>query len=234
MKTTVAISFAAIVFGCAAASAADLPMKAPLVAPPPSSMSWTGCYVGADAGFVWGRSNLNIPAYPFTGDINMDSFAGGPFVGCNYQFASNWVIGVEGDWSWMDLNGDVLTGGGSSERYAQKWDWSASVRGRLGFVMPSNTLWYVTGGGAWAHLDNALFTHVGAPNSTTVAGTHSGWTIGAGVEHALIPTAPYWIVGLEYLYAKYDRVTYVCSVCGPVNFDLQTHTVRLRLSVKFL
>jgi len=134
MKTTVAISFAAIVFGCAAASAADLPTKAPLVAP--SSMSWTGCYVGADAGFVWGRSNLNIPAYPFTGDINMDSFAGGPFVGCNYQFASNWVIGVEGDWSWMDLNGDVLTGGGSSERYAQKWDWSASVRGRLGFVMP--------------------------------------------------------------------------------------------------
>ena len=45
-----------------AASAADLPRKAPAyVPPPPPPLTWTGCYIGANVGGAWGRFRLEGP-----------------------------------------------------------------------------------------------------------------------------------------------------------------------------
>ncbi len=45
-----------------AASAADMPLKAPLVAPPPA-FSWTGCYIGGNVGGIRNDSRLtNSPS----------------------------------------------------------------------------------------------------------------------------------------------------------------------------
>ena len=41
-----------------AASAADMPLKAPLVAPPPA-FSWTGCYIGGNGGGIKNDSTLS-------------------------------------------------------------------------------------------------------------------------------------------------------------------------------
>src|SRR5262249_10461924 len=49
---TVALSAAGLVN---VASAADMPLKAPAVAP--VIYNWTGCYIGANGGFKWGRFN---------------------------------------------------------------------------------------------------------------------------------------------------------------------------------
>src|SRR5690349_4602590 len=90
------------------ASAADLPRKAPLYMPLPPAFSWTGCYIGGNIGYGWGRETVSISNLgettgvvelagvslgPVTGSTN--GVLGGGQIGCNYQFASNWVIGIE-------------------------------------------------------------------------------------------------------------------------------------------
>src|ERR1700753_3652631 len=92
-------------------------------APPPMIApvySWTGCYVGVEGGGMWGHGNhyQNDPAAsaaagggllglaPTAGIDPSGGLAGGT-VGCNYQFAGNWVVGIEGDVSWTNLNGSA-------------------------------------------------------------------------------------------------------------------------------
>ncbi|MBI5912517.1 MAG: porin family protein [Betaproteobacteria bacterium] len=220
---------AAISFGAAqAVSAADMPAKAPVYkAPIAVAYNWTGCYVGANVGGVWGRSNINIPAYPANFDINDASFLGGGQIGCNYQM-SQFVVGVEGNWDWMDVTGSALTGAAAAERYSVRWDWDVSIRGRLGYA-PAGTPWllYITGGPAWAKLGSANFIP-GAVVTTAQSGTHNGWTIGAGAEYQWTPN---WIVGIEYRYSAYQSKRYVYA--GPVDVDLKTNAVTARLSYLF-
>jgi outer membrane immunogenic protein len=101
--------------GGSAAMAADMPLKAP---PPPPVFSWTGCYVGIEGGYAWGRSRHRAPNFggPLAGQI----FVGGAEItdtfdvsggtagfeyGCNQQFGNYWVFGIEGDWSWSSKKG---------------------------------------------------------------------------------------------------------------------------------
>jgi outer membrane immunogenic protein len=106
------------------ALAADLRVKAPVYkAPPPTPIfSWTGFYVGANAGYSWGdwRPSSNFPIFdgattffpPNSGFIdgwdctsfgpfcsaraNVRGALGGAQVGYNRQF-DKWVLGIEGD-----------------------------------------------------------------------------------------------------------------------------------------
>lgn len=211
-----------------AASAADLPVKAPVYKAPPVAMyNWTGCYLGANAGGVWGKSNINIPAYPANFDINTSSLIGGGQLGCNYQMQQI-VFGVEGNWDGMGLNSDGLTGAAASERYAVKWNWEASLRGRLGWA-PAGTPWlfYLTGGATWAHLRDGNFIP-GTVVTVAQSGTHNGWTIGGGAEYQLTPN---WIAGVEYRYSSYQSKRY--NYAGPVDVNLKSNAVLARLSYLF-
>ena len=232
MKRILLAATAALAFAAAQPTvAADAPVYRKGPAPAAAAvLNWTGCYVGGNIGGVWGKSNIIIPAYPDNFDIDMSSITAGGQLGCNWQApGSNFVLGIEGDWSWMNLDKTQLIPTNAPEQYRTKWDWTASIRGRIGFAA-ANSLWYVTGGPAWAHLATAHFAFGGVASSTTVSGTHTGWTIGGGFEHAF---APNWIFGIEYLYAAYQQIRYICSTCGPVDVDLKTQTVRGRVSWKW-
>jgi len=105
-KLTLSAALAISLLGIAAASAADLPArpvytKAPAYVVP--SISWTGCYVGGNAGGGWTKVNVGGVAFagvpnPFIdyGGQNGSAVMGGGQVGCDYQFASNWVVGIQG------------------------------------------------------------------------------------------------------------------------------------------
>src|SRR6201995_818811 len=96
-----AVALSALV--AAPAFAADMPArtytKAPVYTPPQAIYNWTGFYVGGHIGGAWaGDNNL----------VSSDGrFLGGVQGGFDYQFATNWVVGVEAQYSW-------LTNGGSS------------------------------------------------------------------------------------------------------------------------
>src|SRR3978361_1946510 len=83
---------------------AVMPIKAPMV--PPMHFSWTGRYVGGPAGARWGHKDVSEPTEQFFqffappgSPIGIDQkvgFIGGGQIGCDYQFAANWVVGARG------------------------------------------------------------------------------------------------------------------------------------------
>ncbi len=112
----------------AGAMAADLPSRraapAPYVAVP--VFTWTGFYVGVNAGYGFstgtnnngafavapgGGSTLSAPLGGFAGVVtpgarnDSDGFVGGGQIGYNYQIG-NWVVGVEADAQYADLSGN--------------------------------------------------------------------------------------------------------------------------------
>jgi outer membrane immunogenic protein len=123
------LSSAAFLGLTAAAAAADLPRRAapPVFAPIPV-FTWTGFYVGLNAGYGWGNNNNDglgdafsvvVPGggtanvFPFAGfglndTSNNDGFVGGAQAGFNYQFTpgSGFVVGIEADIDWLGGNND--------------------------------------------------------------------------------------------------------------------------------
>src|ERR1700733_2965720 len=91
---------AACVAFAAPAFAADLPAKtytkAPVYKAPEAVYNWTGFYIG---GHIGGR---------FGGDNSLEGsgsqFLGGEQRRADYQFAPNWVMGVEAQYSWLTGN----------------------------------------------------------------------------------------------------------------------------------
>lgn len=104
------------------ASAADLPTTkgppvAPVYVPPP--FTWTGFYVGLNAGGAWASNGHNNNGlFPFVGAIplgtfvpvsshssNNGGFIGGVQAGYNYQFTpgSGFVVGVETDIDYANI-----------------------------------------------------------------------------------------------------------------------------------
>src|ERR1700686_2441032 len=119
MKTCLAAAAAVLIATTVAGSAADLAVKAvPYVAPPPSSINWTGFYIGINSGYAFGASDVQYSSAPTffnpaqfnapifaanyaalsTGSLsaNRDGFIGGGQIGYNWQF-SRLVTGIEAD-----------------------------------------------------------------------------------------------------------------------------------------
>src|SRR5215475_12401924 len=108
---------------------------------------------------------------------------GGLYAGYNWQFAPQWLLGVDLDMNWTDLS---------------RVNWLTSVRGRIGFLPAWTVLLYITGGAAWSEIDNSQVS-LGIQNQSK-----SGWIVGAGVEWA--PWANNWLVRAEYLNYNFGGV----------------------------
>lgn len=206
-------------------AAADMAVKAPVYkAPPPAVVyNWTGCYVGGDVGGGWARQHADTNNPTINAAVNQapdfvtlkgSGVIGGVYAGCNYQFATSWVVGLEGDWSWTKLS-DTQTGpnnflGGAplasgSIAFSRNLSWIASIRGRVGYLVVPSVLAYVTGGGAWARASySGLDQFTGnCPNCVSFSNSHTsgGWVVGAGLEWAATPN---WLLRAEYLHYEFD------------------------------
>lgn len=133
------------------ALAADLPArttytKAPAYVAP--LYNWTGFYIGGNIGGAFSANNSF--AGLATGNNNDGRFLGGLQVGYDYQFAPNWVLGVEGQYSWLanSGNGIVFPGGFA---YTNNQRALGAVTGRIGYTW-GPALLYVKGG--YAYSDN--------------------------------------------------------------------------------
>src|ERR1700735_5390365 len=86
------------------ALAADLPArtytKAPAYAAP--LYNWTGFYIGGHLGGVF-SDNSNFGGLTTRNNGN-GRFLGGLQGGADYQFAPNWVVGLEAQYSWLSGN----------------------------------------------------------------------------------------------------------------------------------
>ena len=178
MKKTL-LATVALVGLAAPAMAADLPVKYRPPPPPPVYFSWTGCYIGGNVGGVWVEKEITGPlGGTLTGDAS--SGAVGLQAGCNYQFAGGWVIGIQGDYDWINAGferNSVFFDATTSLRAKSV----ASLTGRIGYAW-DRFLGYVKFGGAWERDELTLNFFNGFV--ATASDTRSGWTIGIGAEYA--------------------------------------------------
>jgi len=218
--------------------AADLPVKAPILAP---AFTWTGCYVGGQVGYKWAKSDPTwansgsgaLPdGYPITGTLNPSGAVGGLTVGCNYQFAPNWVVGIEGDYSWANLHseGTLLAPANPFHTFGIKEHSFATARLRAGYAV-DHWLLFVSGGAAWARVEGFDFNTPGTLNEHHT-NTQTGWTVGGGVEYALTGN---WLIKTEYLYMDLGtkRVSFPNSLGGDADIPLTQHVVRIGVNYKF-
>jgi outer membrane immunogenic protein len=214
---TVALLVASI-----AAEAADMPIKAPYYKGPPRSVvsyyNWTGFYAGINGGYGFGSSDWSSPA------VSMKPKGGmfGGTVGYNYQ-AGSIVYGLEGDFNWSGVKGDVACGAFSCET---KSDWLATFRGRIGYAM-DRWLPYITAGGAYGNIEVSSTN----PATTAVSKDQFGWTAGAGLEYAFLGN---WTAKLEYLYVDLGNFECGTGCAVPTNdVSFKENIVRAGLNYKF-
>jgi outer membrane immunogenic protein len=253
-----ATAIAAIALIGTPAFAADMAVKAPPPGPAPAP-TWTGFYGGIQFGGGWSDETVSSsPNDPLAATLLSGSFGivlpgeqpvatslrlnqsgavGGFEAGYNWQLGSNWLVGLETDFSAAGLNGQasgtsiletvplVLT---QSINAQTTTDWYGTVRGRLGWLATPSLLLFGTGGFAYGRVgDSANYTFNGVsgpfagvvpgfsflcvPNTRCFSGTSSsirtGWVAGGGVEWLL---DQHWSAKIEYQF-----------------IDLGTDTVRI-------
>jgi outer membrane immunogenic protein len=173
-RTLIAVAALATLIG-GPALAADMALKA--TPPPPAAYSWTGWYVGVDAGGAWAHSSdpttsvFNPAGYFEASSIsainaagaqsnNPVGFTGGGQVGGNVQWNA-FVGGIEADFNYLGLRKSATSSGaypccgptttGFVINSSISTSWLATIRGRLG-VASNNWLFYATGGAAFTDL----------------------------------------------------------------------------------
>lgn len=220
MRRSLVLAASCAILSVQVASAADMPTKAPAYAPvAPMVYNWTGFYVGGQIGGGWYsntttvvQGGTNFPAGFVDGTINGSGVLGGGYAGFNYQI-NQFVIGIDGDYSWADLTGsgsDISPLNGSTTRHNDKVKWIATVTGRLGYAV-NNWLLFGKGGWAWAGFAGSSSTfNLAGVNTTngTSSETRDGWTLGGGVEWAFLPN---WSAKLEYDYVKFNTANFTST-----------------------
>lgn len=201
--------------------------------------NWTGLYFGGHVGYGFaGMGGVTTAADGTPGgiaatesvDLDRKDLPRGAQVGFNYQLPNRFVVGVEGDFSWSTLDGNqkaVTTESASLAlgQWAQaetdyEFDWSATLRGRLGYAY-DRFLIYGTGGLAFLkeEQERTQYLSAGTPNAGRPIGLNTeaafkesasamrvGWTAGAGAEYALTSN---WSLKAEYLFADFGQETFL-------------------------
>jgi high affinity Mn2+ porin len=210
-----------------AATAADLPLKAPAAAP---IYNWTGFYVGGHFGYGGGSLGPNTNPLPLQGVLfpySTTGVIGGYQVGYNRQFANRVVLGVEADATFSSPLDQSAQGRMPPVPFNTTLDYVASVRGRAGYAF-GRWMPYVTGGLAWGHTRAVI----NDGSDAIVGHYHAGWTAGLGVEFGVSGN---WSAKLEYDYVDLSRQFYDFSGFGlpGVNVDPRINLFKLGLNYHF-
>ena len=239
MKKLLFATTALVAFG-APATASDIParavVKAPVMVTAPVA-TWTGCYVGAHIGGGWGRtvfSNTSPFVIPPGADVSVhpNGFLGGAQIGCDYQFAPNWVIGIANDFSWADIKGNEDDPFFTNKNLAAKTEWIDTLAGRLGYA-GATWMVYGLGGVAWASDRYDLTINPGA-TVLSAKETRSGWVAGSGLEWRF---AHNWSAKIEYNYLDFGTKTVTLTSGGggqlPIDVSQRISLVKVGINYRF-
>lgn len=231
MVTRLLLTSAFFALAALPAAAADLTVVTaepmPAAATP---FAWSGVYFGAQAGYGWGTTEHSFSNGAPSGTSDLGGPVGGVYAGYNAQLGGL-VLGVEGDIGLDDVIGDYRNDKGFTSAGSARLEWDASLRARFGASF-GRSLLYATGGVAFAG-----YEFKGGPNFNRVccgySDTLTGWTVGAGVEHAV---TAHLITRLEYRYTDYGTATGALDPAFPsvkMRTESSTSVVRAGLAYKF-
>jgi outer membrane immunogenic protein len=259
------------------ARAADMAVKAPPVAAV-APFNWSRCYVGVHAGYGWGRNTNSFgnaiasgptEAFEFFpaefGPFNHDTkgHLAGVQAGCNWQFAPQWLVGVEGEFKKSWIKGgftapeDFTPPGdpGQFSRFESRNRWDGDLALRLGFVTAGGTwLLYAKAGAAVGDFrytethDDFPTTHacpglafsggqfINGQCSVTVSDTRVGWLVGLGFE-TVLPWLPlnHWTLKGEWDYIDYgtNNIAYPSAAAAIQSFPVKDTKHLVKVGLNF-
>ena len=206
LLASVAIAFAAPAF------AADLPVRTAAPAPyfaPVAVASWTGFYLGLNAGGV--SMDTRLPD-------RLSGYTFGVRAGYDYQFGNSFVLGVMGDADFSTADQSILFGGLPVGTFENKAIFTANLR--AGFTVTPNLLLYATGGYSYFDIkisDPFFLLGPGLPSSA------DGWNVGLGAEYRWTPNLS---VFAEYRYHD-------LQFSGTGNGGAEVNQVKVGLNYRF-
>jgi outer membrane immunogenic protein len=263
-------------FGVQAADLPAAASSAPIAPIPVSMPNWTGPYIGLDVGMRYDAVDANVTsatvgtpptaiALPSETAANFNiALRGGVYGGWNYQITPDYVAGVEADFGWANetanLHGSAyptnlvfgspsLPFGATPQdifRVTTKWD--GSIMLRVGRLLTPSTLFYVSGGLAWANIQvtstcsptltanvsncapSNYFSGTLGPVVIEQSATALGWAAGVGLEYRLWSSN--WVARGQYRVSGFgsDAFTFAttrtCTGCpsaasSPLNVSFQ-------------
>ena len=172
-------------------------------------------------------------------------------VGADSQFG-DFVVGIVGEFGHSRASDSVSAFSTTPASYTltRKAQYQGGIRGRVGYT-PGTTLFYATGGAAYARL-RSNFATTNTANSFTPAGKSDelGYSAGGGVEQKI---GRNFSIGLEYLYTSFPKANTTIAVgpgtAGPTNpfllvnptgttflrsdSDFNTHSMRVTAAFRF-
>jgi outer membrane immunogenic protein len=241
-KLSFATAAVLVVTIAAPARGADLPLKTET--PFAARFNWTGCYLGGHLGGGFAHKDITDPV-----QLVQDSFLGagstdgittvspaprgvviGGQIGCDYQFAPSWVVGIEGAASGSTMKGSTIVGlplGNPDTALVQaKTDFLTSVTARVGYAF-DNVLLYAKAGGALAgDRYDVSGSFAGTPFGFVGLENRIGWTAGGGVEWAF---SQHWSASVEYDYYQFGHR--VIAMSDPTNVFLGNVDLRQNIQV---
>ncbi len=185
------VSSSVILTGAAIAPAAAQPVY-----------TWTGFYIGVNAGAGSNRADFSQTnlggGFYFPGgqdfwDSNQWGASAGALAGYNWQ-SGNFVLGIEGDMSWIDGR-DSATLIFGNHRTSTTMNWYGTARVRAGFVTGSPLHIYVTGGVAAAEISNSA-RNIFSTQSFSSSDVRFAPVVGLGFEYKIAQNTTFRLEGL--------------------------------------
>jgi outer membrane immunogenic protein len=220
--------------------------------------SWTGFYVGGNLGISTGINATNSNFMDTVGrasfrsletfDLSPQGGLAGLQAGFNWQAGRHVVLGMEGDFQWLNASGEscvltcsdpIIHSGGLL--YRQELTSFGTLRARAGWTNGPSLL-YLTGGGAYGQVDtDVTHTNPQTGHLSNVGESKWGWTAGGGVETQIVGNLT---AKLEYLYMDLGTTggqQTVIDIPGPggafrtfgFSSQLHDHVFRTGLNYKF-
>lgn len=254
MKKILLAGVACFVPAWGAAFAADMPVKAPIMAPP--VLTWTGFYFGGNAGIDKSFGDATDAFVALTGTDTFTGGIGAPFflppgqivlstarvggeggvqAGYNWQ-AGMWVFGIEADFDGSTASEDQTLFSPNANRVPEtvrvgtKLLALGTARGRIGWATSGSSMLYLTGGFAYGEHELSLAAFAPAANPVINAAVSArvwdtGWVVGGGWEGRLWD--PRWSIKGELLFVSLrDLSVTIPYAYGVNNSSSLTATLR--------
>jgi outer membrane immunogenic protein len=175
------------------------------------SSNWTGFYIGAYGAYGFGDTRSSD---------NNDSKPQDPYPGIHAGYTlelEKVVIGIEGDLSLADLDGDTGSGAGF---VSQDIDNIAAISGRIGLPF-ENMLVFLSAGWSWADSERNT---PGSKDTELLNGPALGGGFQYGFGNQLVGR-------FEYVHIDYGKVTY--DITGSPKVDSNVDVVKVGLDYIF-
>ncbi|MFZ2078265.1 MAG: outer membrane beta-barrel protein [Xanthobacteraceae bacterium] len=226
--------------------------------------SWTGCYLGGQLGGAWAdnKSTGQFAGFFFNENDSAAAVVAGGQVGCDLQFAPNWVIGAQIDGAWTNLVGSEALAGSAAVAVPPgnlalqgnlnfKTNVIATATGRIGYAANFDSiagLFYLKGGAAFVNNDTSTFgalatftptcgtppcgSSSGAVNFNAPSGNRWGWTVGVGTEWAVIDN---WSIFGEWDYLNFgtQTLTFTDATLGSSQVSIKRQINELKLGINY-